>query len=95
MVTPTLASLVLVQLFIDGYNDDPFLNKILKLNQDGAKHCREMLLAECNKYNNLLHYRQRIWVLNYEPLKLHLLQQHYDVPATEYPGRSKSLEYLC
>jgi hypothetical protein len=72
--TPTLASPALAQLFTDGYNEDPFPNKILKLIRDGAKHCREISLAECDEHNNLLHYRQRIWVPNYERLKLHLLQ---------------------
>jgi hypothetical protein len=95
MAILTLASPVLVQLFTDGYNEDPFLNKILKLIRDGAKYCREISLAECDEYNNLLHYRQRIWVPNYEPLKLHLLQQHHDVLATGHPGRSKTLKYLC
>jgi hypothetical protein len=60
MTTPILASPALVQLFTDGYNEDPFPNKILKLIQDGAKHCREISLAECDEHNNLLHYRQRI-----------------------------------
>jgi hypothetical protein len=55
MLTP--ASPVLVQLFTNGYNEDPFPNKILKLMLDGAKHCREISLAECDKHNNLLHYR--------------------------------------
>jgi hypothetical protein len=93
--TPTLASPALAQLFTDSYNEDPFPNKILKLIRDGAKHCREISLAECNKHNNLLCYCQRIWVLNYEPLKLHLLQQHHDIPAAGHPGRSKTIEYLC
>jgi hypothetical protein len=95
MATPTPASPALAQLFTDGYNEDPFPNKILKLIRDGAKHCRKISLAECDEHNNLLHYRQRIWVPNYEPLKLHLLQQHHDVPAAGHPGRSKTLEYLC
>jgi hypothetical protein len=76
MATPILASPTLAQLFTNGYNKDLFPNKILKLIRNGAKHCREISLAECDEHNNLLHYRQRIWVLNYEPLKLHLLQQH-------------------
>jgi hypothetical protein len=54
-----------------------------------------MSLPECDKYNNLLCYCKRIWVLNYELLKLHLLQQYHDVPATGYPSRSKTLKYLC
>jgi hypothetical protein len=93
--TPTPASPALAQLFTDGYNEDPFPNKILKLIRDGAKYCREISLAECDEHNNLLYYRQRIWVPNYEPLKLHLLQQHHDVLAAGHPGRSKTLEYLC
>jgi hypothetical protein len=74
MATPTLASPVLTQLFTNSYNKDPFPNKILKLIRDSPKHCREISLAECDEHNNLLCYRQRIWVLNYEPLKLYLLQ---------------------
>jgi hypothetical protein len=93
--TPIPASPALAQLFTNSYNQDPFPNKILKLIGDGAKHCRDISLAEYDEYNNLLRYCQRIWVLNYEPLKLHLLQQHYDIPATGYPSRSKTLEYLC
>jgi hypothetical protein len=95
MATSIPASPALAQLFTNGYNEDPFPNKILKLIRDGAKHCREISLAECDEHNNLLHYYQRIWVPNYEPLKLHLLQQHHDVPAAGHPGRSKTLEYLC
>jgi hypothetical protein len=95
MATLTVASPGLVQLFTNGYNEDPFPNKILKLIRDGAKYCREVSLAECDEYNNLLHYHQRILVPNYEPLKLHVLQQHQDVPAAGHPSRSKTLEYLC
>jgi hypothetical protein len=95
MATPTPASPALAQLITDGYNEDPFPNKILRLIQDGAKHCREISLAEYDEHNNLLRYRQTIWIPNYEPLKLHLLQQHDDVPAAGHPGRSKTLEYLC
>jgi hypothetical protein len=95
MTTPIPASPMLAQLFTDSYNEDPFPNKILKLIRDGTKHCREISLAECDELNNLLHYYQRIWVPNYEPLKVHLLQQHHDVPAAGHPGRSKTLKYLC
>jgi hypothetical protein len=95
MATPTPASPALAQLFTNGYNEDLFMNKILKLIRDSAKHCRDISLAEYDEHNNLLCYHQRIWVPNYKPLKLHLLQQHYDILAAEHSGRSKTLEYLC
>jgi hypothetical protein len=74
MVILTLVSPVLVQLFINSDNKDPFPNKILKLIRDSPKYCQDISLAECDKYNNLLHYCKRIWVPNYKPLKLYLLQ---------------------
>jgi hypothetical protein len=72
MLTP--ASPVLVQLFTNGYNEDPFPYTILKLIQDGAKHYWEISLTECEEYNHLQYYYYRIWVLNYKLLKLYLLQ---------------------
>jgi hypothetical protein len=74
IATLTLASPALVQLFTNSYHEDPFPNRILKLIRDGAKHCWEISLAECDEHNNLLHYCQRIWLPNYKLLKLHLLQ---------------------
>jgi hypothetical protein len=74
IATPIPASRVLAELFTNSYNKDPFTNKILKLIRDSAKYYREISLTEYNEYNNLLYYCQRIWVPNYEPLKLHLLQ---------------------
>jgi hypothetical protein len=68
------ASLTLIQLYTNGYKEDPFPNDILKLDRDGAKQCRDISLIVCDKNNNLLDYCQRIWVPYYEPLKLHLLQ---------------------
>jgi hypothetical protein len=60
MATSILASPVLAQLFTNSYNEDPFPNKIVKLIRDGAKHCREISLAEYDEHNNLLYYHQRI-----------------------------------
>jgi hypothetical protein len=73
IATLTPASPTLVQLFTDGYKEDLFPNKILKLLRDGVKKCREMSLVEYDENINLLYYHQRICVPNYEPLKLHLL----------------------
>jgi hypothetical protein len=95
MATLTLASPMLVQLFTNSYNEHPFPNTILKLIQDSGKYCREISLAEYDEHNNILYYHQRIWVLNYDPLKLYLLQQHHDNPAAGYPSRLKTLKYLC
>jgi hypothetical protein len=86
--SPTLS-----QLFHKAYDTDPF-PKVLEMLKNGTKQCKDITLAECEEHNNLLLYRWQIWVPDYEPLKLHLMQQHHDTLTAGYPGRSKTLEYL-
>jgi hypothetical protein len=62
--------------------------------RDGTKQCKDITLAEYEEHNNLLLYRQQIWVPDYELLRLYLMQQHHDTPTAGYPGRSKTLEYI-
>jgi hypothetical protein len=81
-------------LFHEAYATDPFPNKVLHMLRDFTKQCKDITLAEYKERNNLLLYRQQIWVPDYELLRLHLMQQHYDTPTAGYLGRSKTLEYL-
>jgi hypothetical protein len=87
-------SLTLSQLFYKAYNTDPFPNKVLKMLKNGTKQCKDITLAECEEHNNLLLYQWQIWVSDYEPLKLYLMQQHHNTLIARYQGRSKILEYL-
>jgi hypothetical protein len=84
----------LSQLFHKAYATDPFPNKVLQMLKDGTKQCKDITLPECEEHNDLLLYRRQIRVPEYEPLRLHLMQQHHDTPTAEHPGRSKTLEYL-
>jgi hypothetical protein len=84
----------LSQLFHRAYDTDPFPNKVLEMLKDGTNQCKDITFAECEEHNNLLLYRWQIWVPDYKPLKLHLMQQHYDTLTPGHPGRSTTLEYL-
>jgi hypothetical protein len=85
---------MLNRLFHEAYATDPFPNKVLQMLRDGTKQCKDITLAEYEECNNLLLYRQQIWVPDYELLRLHLMQQHHNTPTARHPGRSKTLEYL-
>jgi hypothetical protein len=93
-IPPALDAPTLNRLFHEAYATDPFPNKVLQMLRDGTKQCKDITLAECEERNNLLLYRRQIWVPDYEPLRLHLMQQHHDTPTAGHPGRSKTLEYL-
>ena len=84
----------LAKLLENGYTADPFPSQVLDMLAKGQKRSREVSLADCVEQNGRLIYQERLYVPDFEPLRLHLLQQHHDVPAAGHPGRSKTLDLL-
>ena len=91
---PQQTNPTLSQLFTEAYEKDPFPTKVIEMLNNNTRYCKDITLAECTVNNNRLLYRGCLWVPNYEPLRLHLMQQHHDSPTAGHPGRSKTLEYL-
>jgi transposase InsO family protein len=88
-------AVTLARLFQEAYDADPFPSQVLRMLQDGVRHSRRITLAECAQERDRLTYRGKLYVPEYEPLRLHLMQQHHDAPVAGHPGRSKTLELLC
>ena len=84
----------LQKLFDEAHETDPFLTEILTCLQEGTQHQRKITLGDCGEGNGRLTYRTRLYVPEYEPLRLHLMREHYDPPAAGHPGRAKTLELL-
>jgi hypothetical protein len=82
------------QIFEAAYMADPFPNKVLTMLDNGTRHSREISLGECGRDDNILTFRSRLFVSNYEPLRLRLMQPHHESPVAGHPGRSKSMELL-
>jgi hypothetical protein len=68
--------LELEQLLRAGYEEDPFPAKVLDMLEKGVRQCREISLAECEKIDGRLHYRKRLYVPDYDELRLHLVKAH-------------------
>jgi hypothetical protein len=82
------------RLLNEAYEADSLPNDILRMLRDGVRHSRRITLAECEERNGRLWYRDRLYVPEYEPLRLQLMQQHHETPVAGHPGRSKTLELL-
>jgi hypothetical protein len=78
----------------EAYEMDTFPNWILGLLRKGAKHCKEVSLADCKEKDGRLIYRDCIYVPDHMPLRLQLLQDHHHPPAMGHPGRAKTLDLL-
>ena len=81
-------------LFDLGYEADPFPSQIIQMLADNIQSSKEISLADCKVTNGQLRYRDCIYVPNYDPLRLRILQDHHDPPTMGHPGRAKTLELI-
>lgn len=93
-VTHNTSAPSLDSLWTEAYNSDPLPKEILSMLDNGTKYSRKISLAECKRNGNRLHYRDRLYVPDFIPLKLRLMQIHHDTPPAGHPGRSKTFELL-
>ena len=73
---------------------DLFPAEVLGMLDQGAGHSRQISLAECARDGHRLRFRERLYVPEYDPLRLRLLRTHHEAAAAGHPGRSKTLELL-
>lgn len=84
----------LIKLMTKAYEADPFPIKILNMLANKVQQSKEISLGECTNQRDWLYYRNSIYVPDYPPLKLFILQNHHDSPAAGHPGREKAFELI-
>lgn len=82
------------KLFDEGYEADPFPQKIIEMRNKGKQQSKEISLAECTKDKGRLLYRGNLYVPDYDPLKLQILKLYHDAPSAGHPGREKTFELI-
>jgi len=82
------------ELWTEAYQADPLPNQILTMLKRGVKHSLLISLAECTKDGNRLWYRDHLYVPAHQPLRLAIMRENHDAPATGHPGRSKIHELI-
>ena len=81
-------------LFVRGYQQDPFPEKILDMLRKGTRRSREISLADCSDVEGRLLYRGRIYVPDLHQLRLRLTRQYHDTPVAGHRGQAKTYELL-
>ena len=85
----------LTKLFDTAYEKDPIPNDVLEQLHSGQRRSKQLSLAECRDSEGRLIYRRRVYVPDYMPLKLRLIQNFHEVPAAGHLGHSKIRELLA
>ena len=73
-------------LLTKAYEADPFPSKIIASLLRGQRTCNKISLNECEVQDDRLYYRERLFIPDHTELRLHLLQQHHDVPSAGHCG---------
>ena len=76
------------------YDHDFFLNRILELLRKEVRHSKEISLVDCEKINDRLYYRQKMYVSDYHVLKMRLCKKVHDSSSTEHSKRTKTFDIL-
>ncbi len=84
----------LEELFVQDYECDSFSTQVLKSLQEEASKHKGISLAKCSERGGRLYYRNRLYVPDFDPLKLQLLQTCHDSPPVGHPEKVKTYETL-
>ena len=94
-ILPTNGRSHLDTLLDKAYEANPFPSEIIASLLSGQRTSNKISLNECEIRNERLYYRERLFIPEYPELRLHLLQQHHDVPSTGHCGQAKTFELLA
>ena len=82
------------ELLTKGYKVDLTLNLVLDALRNGELHHLKLTLAECLEIRSCLYYRERLYVPNYDKLRLKLLRLSHNSVIARHPRRAKTYELL-
>ena len=84
----------LEELWQEALKNEPFPIKILNLVRSGARHSKDISLAECTEIDGRLHYREKMFVPDSHALKMRFCESVHDSPVAGHPGRAKTFDLL-
>jgi hypothetical protein len=87
------------QLLKIGTREDENTALVLSAIEQKKNRYPFLQLAQCEAKQELLYYRDKIYVPEYEDLRTKVIRQHYDNPSAGHPRRTKTFElvscYYC
>jgi len=70
-----------------GYENDLVPRRLLVALKNGIRKIRELSIGECTERNNLLYYRDRLYIPDDPELRLQVMKKYHDSTSAGHPGR--------
>jgi len=77
---------------IQTYTTDPLAQTVTEALRTGARRVKRFPLAECELRENLVFYRDRLWVPENDELRLMIFRDLHDSSVGGHPGKTKLME---
>lgn len=87
-------ALPLQTLVKEGYMTDTFLRQVLQRLTAEVGESKDITLAKCKNVERHLQYRRMEYVPDHPTRRLHVVQEHHNLPAASHPDRAKTLDLL-
>lgn len=85
----------LMDLFRRGYEKDEVLQSVQTALREGKPRHARLTLAECVEQDDLLYFRDRLYVPDCDNLKAELLRRCHESPVAGHPGRARTYDLLA
>ena len=85
----------LQDLIATAYADDPLAQEVVQALRSGARRVKHFPLAECVLRDDLVYYRDRLFVPDSDPLRLKIFKLCHDSPLAGHPGKAKLTEIVA
>jgi hypothetical protein len=82
------------QLLRTGTREDENTASVLSAIEQKKNRHPFLQLAQCEAKEELLYYRDKIYVPEYDDLRTKIIRQHHDNPSAGHPGRTKTFELV-
>ena len=74
--------------------NDMFAAQIIEALCSEARHYNKISLVKCKEYENHLYFQERKYILNFNKLRLHIIQLTHDNVVDDHLERIKSYELI-
>lgn len=78
-----------------GSTTDKFVTDLLKMLEQGRLQSKTISLAKCTNCRGQIRYWGALYVPDFDPLKLALLNLHHDVRHAGHPGWACTFDLIC
>jgi hypothetical protein len=81
-------------LILTAYEVNLFPSYVVQRLKDGLRSSKKISLVECEQYNEKLYYCRKLYLLDYLPLRFHVLQQYQVTPESGYCTEAKTFTII-